>query len=337
MPVGLAPNDCLTESFESPSTVETLMGVAPSVATVEMFGQAIALVSRMGSATIQEDCFLVDGYDSCSNRGLADLNIALQDIVIGGVGVQDATISLRSPVSIVNDQIAPGTMGFDLLGQVLGINVSFGMTNAQPVTVTSTATTLAIASHLDLSAVDIFNNVTTATMDIGVSASPALPASCDAQTETTRLLGFEDLALWHSSQATLALSARNPTQGCQAIDVNGTNYRLLNSSLFATPLPGTTSNLALDVFVPPNQPNPFYFGAVQMFASCPSAGLFNQYIAQVELTGKPVGIFSTLIFPLPGPVVAALQGSHSDCSFAVGVNTNPTPTSPTLDNLRFVP
>ena len=72
-----------------------------------------------------------------------------------------------------------------------------------------------------------------------------------------------------------------------------------------------------------------------MHASCPSANVFNAYIGQVELTGKPVGQFSTLTFQLPSGIFNLLKGAHPDCFFTISVNGNATPTPPVLDNLRF--
>ena len=112
-------------------------------------------------------------------------------------------------------------------------------------------------------------------------------------------------------------------------------HNQINSTQFATPLAGTTSTLALDVFIPPNQPNQSWLGAVQLYLSCPSANFNNQYIGQAELTGKPVGQFSTFTYPIPGPIETVLKGSHPDCSFSMAVNMNQTPTPPVVDNLRF--
>jgi hypothetical protein len=98
-----------------------------------------------------------------------------------------------------------------------------------------------------------------------------------------------------------------------------------------------TSTLKLDVFVPGNQPNPYWLGAVQAYATCASAGLNNAYLGQVELTGKPVNAFSTIAFSVPGPVKTALGQSHPDCFLSIAVNANQTPVAPVLDNLRLAP
>jgi len=36
-----------------------------------------------------------------------------------------------------------------------------------------------------------------------------------------------------------------------------------------------------------------------MYVDCPSKGVNNAFLSQVELTGKPTGTFSTLTFPVP--------------------------------------
>ena len=149
------------------------------------------------------------------------------------------------------------------------------------------------------------------------------------------LLGFEDLDLWSSTQATLSLSPALHTQGCYGINVAGSGYMVLNSAPFATPLPGLTSTAALDVFVPVGQPNPFWPGAVQMYASCPSAGMNNAYLGQAELTGKPTGAFSTVTYALPSNVTTTLSQPHADCFFDRR-QVNATPSPVVLDNLRFV-
>ena len=40
--------------------------------------------------------------------------------------------------------------------------------------------------------------------------------------------------------------------------------------------------------IPTQQPNQFFFGSVQLSANAPSRNVFNQFLAQVELTGLPL-------------------------------------------------
>lgn len=80
-----------------------------------------------------------------------------------------------------------------------------------------------------------------------------------------------------------------------------------------------------------------WFGAVQVYASCPSGGMNNAYIGQAELTGLPTGVFSTVSYTVPASVRSTLSATHNDCFFSVAVNVNATPTPVVLDNMRFVP
>ncbi len=153
---------------------------------------------------------------------------------------------------------------------------------------------------------------------------------------TAPLFGFEALGGWQST-APLSLSTAQKTQGQFGLSVGGSNYRHVISAPFSTPPSPNGATLRVDFFLPGNQPNPFYFGAVQLFASCPSASLFSAYAGQVELTGKPTNAFSTLAFPLPTVVRNAFAQVHDDCSLDFGVNTNATPVSPVLDNVRLGP
>jgi hypothetical protein len=147
------------------------------------------------------------------------------------------------------------------------------------------------------------------------------------------LMGFELQGTWTSS-APLTLTATQKTQGLFGLNVGGSGYRVLTSAPLKTPLLPLGSTLSLDFFLPSGQPNPWWFGAVQAYASCPSAGLSNVYLGQVELTGKPVNAFSTLAFAVPATILTALSQMRTDCFFTVAVNTNPTAVAPVLDNLR---
>jgi hypothetical protein len=151
-----------------------------------------------------------------------------------------------------------------------------------------------------------------------------------------QLFGFEAVADW-SSPAALSLDAARKTQGLVGLRVGGSGFRTVTSAPLRTPPAMFSSTLRLDFFLPPNQPNSFWFGAVQMHASCPSAGVVNAYLGQVELTGKPTNQFSTLAFPLTSQVSTMLGQAHTDCYLSISLNTNATPISPVLDNLRFTP
>lgn len=136
---------------------------------------------------------------------------------------------------------------------------------------------------------------------------------------------------WTSS-APLALTSERRTQGTFGLSVGGGGYRIVNSGVVR----GVTqlqSHLLLDVFVPANPPNPYWIGAVQMFATCPAQNLHNVYLGQNELTGLPLGAFSTLEYAIPSALYGALA-QQDGCFFSVALNTNATAIAPVIDNLR---
>jgi hypothetical protein len=102
-------------------------------------------------------------------------------------------------------------------------------------------------------------------------------------------------------------------------------------------LQGVTSNLTLDVYVPPVVANPFLQGTVMLIVDCPSAGIFHLPQWQVDLNGLPRGAYSSVRFFLNPLVVAAMKGAHSDLSIGIALTTLPAPTPYVLDNLRFTP
>ena len=167
-----------------------------------------------------------------------------------------------------------------------------------------------------------------------------------ALTASGDVMGFENASDWSSTTpgVVIGLSSTH-TQGA--------------SSLAVTPSPSQTSNpinsvalstlaasptLAIDLMLPTKQPNPYWFGAVQLYITCPSHNVYNDYLADVELTGMAVGVWNTLTFPLPlnnpspnGLLANLLASGYSDLTFTVVLNV-PMPAGTYLfDNLRFVP
>src|SRR5690606_8405708 len=86
--------------------------------------------------------------------------------------------------------------------------------------------------------------------------------------------GFEDLADWTASPAAgVTLETVTVLDGQAALKIEPGGVRVLESGAFDTEeLSGISDTLSMDVFVPTPQPNPWWVGEVQLFASCPSAG-----------------------------------------------------------------
>ena len=323
-------------------TITTSFGVAPgSVGSAVYSGTSTTLVATGGSMVVQTQCD-ADG-EFCHPAELSSMRVTFSDVVVEGTPVTnlDGNLAAPAPVAAITSSgvptIAAADFQFEVVGTVMGGTSRMRFTPTQDITLAVGGQTATLNGQFDVLVDAPDKIIVPVTTSVTVNASTSNPgAACAGFTILESLLGFEDLDLWSSTQATLSLSPALHTQGCYGINVAGSGYMVLNSAPFATPLPGLTSTAALDVFVPPGQPNPFWLGAVQMYASCPSAGMNNAYLGQAELTGKPTGAFSTVRYALPSNVTTTLSRPHADCFFSIAVNVNATPSPVVLDNLRFV-
>jgi hypothetical protein len=126
------------------------------------------------------------------------------------------------------------------------------------------------------------------------------------------------------------------TQGSGALSVSAQGYTTITSRIFSTNiLAGVTSNLSVDVYVPVQQPNPYWYGALQLFLSCPGANINSQYIGQQDLTHLFVNEFNTVNFALPSSIVSVLQTPSQTCTLSLVLNVNAGSGSWLLDNLAF--
>jgi hypothetical protein len=347
--VQLNPNDVnLSDTLNCPLSSHSVLkpdekafgfNMNDVIGSIAFLGQNAQLKVRSGYAVQQAFCGN-DAEPPCTpdSLGLSRMRIDLQDVSLWGITFSNTRVEMLGFTDITPGFAAPQSLFMDVTTTAFGQTIREQVSNPQRMTITATSSTLAFSGQFGayVPLPGAGSSPVTLAIDLtGTTSSPG--ASCVGISHTAQIMGFEDVALWGSSQVTLVPSSRAPTQGCLALDVPGGGYRVLNSAPISTPIAGMTSKLALDFFVPTSQPNPYWLGAVQLYASCPSGNLYNGYIGQVELTGKPTGSYSTLAFPIPAAIQYVLAQQHQDCFFSIAVNTNPTPSSPTVDNLRFVP
>jgi hypothetical protein len=160
--------------------------------------------------------------------------------------------------------------------------------------------------------------------------------------ESALILGFEDATDWAVNTGAVS-STSNRTQGNAALAVRApVNYTsLVSAALDASAVVGIETAgaaISVDLLMPEEQPNPWYFGAVQLYASSPSSGVYNQYLGQVELTGKPLGEFVTYEFQVPDFVRSRLAaGTFTDLTFTLALNAPFGATGTYIfDNLHVV-
>jgi len=258
---------------------------------------------------------IADCFDACATRSrfstAPPVITAPPDVTVTTTGTAGRTVAIGVAR---NDSCLPAT------ARIISVN---GAPASIPVTA---ATVFALGvSIVEWRVVDAAGQAATANQRVTVRA-------------VGDVLGFERAGQWSSPQATLTQVSSPRTQGASAMAVNGQGFIEISSiPIDARTLPGVTSRLAYDLFIPTNPPNPFWIGATQLYVTCPSAGIYNQFISQIELTGKPLGAFSTMSHTLPPAVVAALRGPFSDVTFKITLNVNRHPQPFVLDNLRFQP
>jgi hypothetical protein len=140
---------------------------------------------------------------------------------------------------------------------------------------------------------------------------------------------------WYPSNGEVFDDETTKTEGEASMVVGASGYVQLDSLSFATwHLPFSGSEVSLDVYVPPAQPNPYWTGFVQLFVNVPSAQINNVFIGHVELTPLGTG-WSTISFSLPQAIQTALTEQHSDVRFSVVTNTPYDAPSLLLDNMQF--
>lgn len=169
------------------------------------------------------------------------------------------------------------------------------------------------------------------------SAQAAVSGSCDDGS----VFGFEDTSSWKVSSGTLSLSTVH-TQGASSLAINHpVNYTTIVSPLLSSSDPALAgiavgSKFKFDILLPTTQPNPNWFGTMQMYMNAPSRGVYSQFLGQNELTGQSLNTFITETFAIPNNVATALQGStYSDLTITIILNVPSSGTGVYLiDNLR---
>jgi hypothetical protein len=152
------------------------------------------------------------------------------------------------------------------------------------------------------------------------------------------VLSMDDPSQW-TVPSDVALAASSiKTEGNASLSVVMGGYKVLESKPLTNSRVTGLGSIVMDVQLPLQQPNPYWTGAIQFYIDCPSRGLWNTWIGQKELTGLPLGSWSSMTMAIPANVKAALLGAtYSDFKIRIAVNINPGTGALLLDNLRLLP
>lgn len=149
---------------------------------------------------------------------------------------------------------------------------------------------------------------------------------------------MDDPSTWQIPGDQPVVATTTKTEGSGAFEIAPTGYKVLESPAVNQSAIGGLGFVTLDARISSIQANPWWVGAVQVYIEVPSRGLWNQWVGQWELTGRPQDEWQTLHLPLPSYITTQLQGAdYSDLKVRIAVNLNPGSGPLILDNLRFDP
>jgi len=157
----------------------------------------------------------------------------------------------------------------------------------------------------------------------------------------TDLFGFEDVFGGWSSPSVVLSSVANATEGANAMGVPARGYTEVDSVPFATDeMPGSGNRIAVDFFLPLNQPNAYWYGTLEIVFVVPSAGLWHEYLGLVDLLSLAggEGQYHTLTFNMTPALANVFANGADDAAIKIFLNVPQEAISLYLfDNLRRVP
>jgi hypothetical protein len=167
----------------------------------------------------------------------------------------------------------------------------------------------------------------------GRGTSEATGSQSAALTEKAgRVLGFEDPALWAVSAGKKSGSASH-SEGAASLELREITWVEVVSSPLATADVGIPAQIGFDLMLPALQPNPWWFGSAQLYLESPSRNLYNAFVGQNELTGRPTEQFLPLSFAVPEWIQQRLAAGATDLRLKIALNV-PQGTAPyRLDRL----
>ncbi|HEY3496631.1 MAG TPA: hypothetical protein VGK73_18155 [Polyangiaceae bacterium] len=170
-----------------------------------------------------------------------------------------------------------------------------------------------------------------------VNAAPPGPEPDPAE-HYARVVGFEHLPDWSSSTTGLVIGAGTGTQGERGLTLSRGEGGWMEIRSIPVYPQEVSDKLLLDLRLPSFQPNPAWYGVVELSVSAPSAGLNSAYVGQVALTGLPLNAFNTVEFAVPLAIRQAIPSARGDLTFRLALNV-PYGASGQyhFDNLRFKP
>lgn len=148
------------------------------------------------------------------------------------------------------------------------------------------------------------------------------------------IFGFESDGEFTAS-APIFTASSPVVEGAASLGVQAPGFTIITTRPFYTGGFTASDELNLDVYIPAPQANPWYFGAVEIRASSPSAGLPDTSLGNMSLSGLTQGAFNRISFAVPADVKKALRARRADAQLKIVLNAPPNNGTYYLDNLSF--
>jgi RHS repeat-associated protein len=136
----------------------------------------------------------------------------------------------------------------------------------------------------------------------------------------TRTYGFESLADWSAIWSSPSLTLSNVhVEGSKSVSVGGGGWSSFVGRKLSNEGNGPTV-VGFHLRIPATQPNPSWFGTVQLFVDIPSRGINNQPLGLKDLKEWTPGDWKRAEFVVPASVRAALGKTYSDLRWRIELN-----------------
>lgn len=149
-----------------------------------------------------------------------------------------------------------------------------------------------------------------------------------------RILGFESDDDWSTDRGTITLALSPKTEGNTSLAIVPDGYTTL-TSLPMTTIGPVDPQISFDLFIPAEQPDPNWFGSVQLYVDSPMLDLHNQFLGEHQLFGLEVDRFHNFEFTLSSELQSALNSAgYSDLRFRIALNAPQGASVHFIDNLQ---
>gem|GEM_PF-4738275 len=150
---------------------------------------------------------------------------------------------------------------------------------------------------------------------------------------TRRILDYEDLGDWTSSQATLRLDSTDAQSGRYSLHAQTSGWSQIESGEFDRNAIQPRHKYVVTDFRRPSGGNPGWAGTLAAELTCRNQGINNAWLGQMDLSTLPVDQWGAVSFPLP--VALATTAPGGACHVDWLLNGNGTTNEYAFDRMGF--